>query len=126
MGGAAGSAAVAKAIADAKLMEKLPKPPTLEELCSLRFDQTTFDQAKKKFGDPDDESMDKSKAGLSYRYDKGVSMVLTFDWHDGSPGIGTILTGIGADPNDLIQGYVLSEASLIGAPYPACWPHEEP
>jgi hypothetical protein len=126
-GGAAGNAAeVAKAIAEAKAMQHLPQVPSLDELCSLEFGRTSFDAAKKQFGAPDDESMDKSKAGLSYRYAGGVSLVLTFDWHDAGPGWGSIITGLGWDDTDLIAGYLLSEASIIGAPYPTCWPHEEP
>jgi hypothetical protein len=125
-GAAGNSAAVAKAIADAKAMQNLPKLPDLDKLCALQFGSTSFPQAKEMFGKPDDESMDKSKAGLSYRYAMGASIVLTFDWHDGEPGWGTIITGLGWDESDLVTGYLLSEASIIGAPYPQCWPHEEP
>jgi len=107
-------------------MQELPEMPSTEELCALRFESTSFTQAKEMFGEPDDQSMDKSKAGLSYRYAMGVSLVLTFDWHDGEPGWGTVITGIGWDPDDFVSGYLLSEASIIGAPYPECWPHEEP
>jgi hypothetical protein len=122
--GTAGSDAVAAAIAKAQSMEQLQPPPGLDTLCALRFESTSFDDAKKLFGEPKDESMDKSKAGLSYRYQNAVSLVLTFDWHDGNPGWGTVLTGIGG--GSLKSGYLLSEASLNGLPYPDCWPHEEP
>jgi hypothetical protein len=124
-GGAAGASpeAIAKAIADAE--DKYPPPPTHKQLCSLRFDETSFDDAKKIFGKPAEESTDKTQAGLSYRYHGSISMVLSFDWHDGMPGIGTILTGIGSS-SSLKKGFILKMASLTGAPYPDCWPHEEP
>lgn len=129
----AGSAAVAKAVAKARASESAPKPPSLKKLCSLEFGRTDYEQAKKIFGKPDDESMDKSKAGLSFRYEDekdgkpiSVTLVLTFDWSDGTPGTGTLIFGIGGDPEDFLTGYILSEASITGMDYPACWPHEEP
>jgi hypothetical protein len=129
MQGAAGSEAVAKALAKAHDAEMLPPPPGVEKLCSLSFGRTEFNEAKKNFGMPEDESMDKSKAGLSYRYqgqDGSVVLVLTFDWSDGEVGLGTKIFGIGGSKEDLLKGYLLSEASITGMPYPSCWPHEEP
>lgn len=130
---AGAEAAVAKAIAKARASESAPKPPSLQKLCSLEFGRTDYEQAKKIFGKPDDESMDKSKAGLSFRYEDekdgkpiAVTLVLTFDWSDGTPGTGTIIFGIGGDPEDFLTGYILSEASITGMTYPPCWPHEEP
>jgi hypothetical protein len=121
------SGAVARAIAAAKTMEQLRPPPPLKTLCSLEFGVTSFEAAKEIFGPPADESMDKSKAGLSYRYEGSVTLVLTFDWHNGKAGAGCIFTGIGCDDGKvLLKGYLLSEASLTGLPYPECWPHEEP
>lgn len=132
--GAAGSEAVAKALAKARASVDPPPPPSLDKLCALQFGRTDYEQAKKLFGKPADESMDKSSAGLSYRYQTktkdgmmvAVALLLKFSWSDGEPGAGTIIFGIGGSPEDLLSGYLLSEASITGMPYPSCWPHEEP
>jgi len=121
--GGATAAAVERALMTAD--QKLPLPPSTETLCMLQFEETSFDAAKKLFGKPSAESTDKSMAGLSYRYRGEVTLILSFDWHDGTPGWGTVLTGIGSS-SQLKSGYLLATASLTGAPYPSCWPHEEP
>jgi hypothetical protein len=128
--GAAGSEAVVRALAAVQGQQpQLAPPPSLQTLCSLRFGRTSFGEAKKIFGKPQDESMDKTKAGLSYRYQQdkkdAVTLQLTFSWSDGSVGWGTAVFGIGGDEEDLLTGYLLSEASLTGMAYPDCWPHEE-
>jgi hypothetical protein len=133
--------------------DRFPPPPQLDTLCQLQPGGTTFDSAKKILAaaheangyiypgaEPQSESQDATMAGLSYRFrglerdEPGdgevrppvtVSLILRFSWSDGSPGTGTIIFGIGGDPEDFITGYVLKDMSLTGLPYPGCWPHEE-
>ena len=142
--GAAVAASVEEAVSSATAARFSPAP-TLDTLCKLRAGRTTYDEAKKLLpGKPQNESMDKMNASLSYRFsrpkqkaagsdggesssidDRSVSLYLSFKWSDGSPGAGTIIFGIGGSTQDFIRGYVLSEASINGMPYPSCWPHEE-
>lgn len=133
--------------------DRFPPPPAIETLCKLQQGRTDFNAAKKILVvKPQGESQDATMAGLSYRFrpatdsgaagaagagsggaggagsddeDEPITLYLTFAWSDGSPGIGTIIFGIGGSPEDLITGYVLQKMSISGMPYPACWPHEE-
>jgi hypothetical protein len=135
--GALAAAQVDQAVADA-LGERFPPAPNVETLCMLRAGSTTYEAAKQLLpGRPQNESMDARSAGLAYRFsrpkdtqgsaedlttgvdDSSVSLYLLFKWSDGS-----FFSGSPAiDPS--YRGYVLSEASIKGLPYPDCWPHVE-
>lgn len=124
--------------------DRFPPPPSLDTLCRLVVGETDFNAAKQILGEPQSQSQDATMAGLSYRFrpeDSGaggaggsraelddqeaITLYLSFAWSDGQVGIGTAIFGIGGDPEDFIEGYVLSRLSITGVPYPGCWPHEE-
>jgi hypothetical protein len=137
--GAAAAASVRDAVASATAA-RFPPAPDLNTLCMLVVDQTTYEDAKKLLpGVPQNESMDAASATLSYRFsreasatpnrnsggsqggdDSGVSLYLSFKWNDGSVWKGHVLTD-----KKPILGYILSELSINGLPYPSCWPHVE-
>lgn len=149
---ASGGAAALEQLADDATADRFPPPPPQSALCQLAVDETSFDAAKALFAKPDkgshypgaqpqSESQDESMAGLSYRFSvpkktggaggaagatsaDSVSLILRFAWHSGKPGWGTVLTGIGSS-SVLKKGYLLSDMSITGEPYPDCWPHKE-
>ena len=116
----AGSEAISKAIAAAQAMEDLQPVPSHETLCSLQFGYALYGEVKQLLGEPAEESMNRSMAGLSYRFRGGISMTFTFEWAHNDLGFERINT---PDPGDR---YMLKDASVDGMPYPACWPHESP
>lgn len=113
---------------------RFPPVPSLETLCMLRPGTTTFDDAKKLLpGTPQNESMDKANASLSYRFsqrssdedagtgsaalsDTSVSLFLAFKWDEGwAIPAGPVFGSVRA------PAYVLSETSISGLPFPSCW-----
>jgi hypothetical protein len=151
LNGAAGSADpqdVAQAVAEATAARFPPLPP-LDTFCQLIVGKTNLSDVMKILGTPANETQDSMHASLSYRFqapsDAGVggsgghagasasnanpdsvSVYMTFDYSDGSPGIGSEIFGFGGSKSDLLIGYILKDASVEGIAYPACWPHNEP
>jgi hypothetical protein len=134
---------------------RYPPLPSLDTLCQLQPKHTDLAAAKKLLGAPATESQDSMHASLSYRFQRratpapeapvaqrgraaagkldrrrhqlsSVSLYMTFDYSDGSGGLGTKIFGIGGSISDLHKGYMFVDASVEGFPYPSCWPSEEP
>lgn len=107
----------------AQINADLPPAPSLDVLCSLHFHADTLQSVRMLIGKPQSEETERTNAALSYQFRDNIAIHFTFEWSDGDSNVGEdVKRGVIA----LFKGYILTNAAIMGQPYPDCWEHKEP